>query len=104
MNKTLKVITYSVVALALIIGMTYFYQYLTGLNADNNESVQGNSALATDDDSQNEPESRYQSMEIIAEDLDVPWEIVFLPNGDILATERTGAVVRISEEEKSDIG
>ncbi|HXK39962.1 MAG TPA: PQQ-dependent sugar dehydrogenase, partial [Candidatus Paceibacterota bacterium] len=36
--------------------------------------------------------------EVVAEDLDIPWEIAFLPDGDMLVTERPGRLVRISEE------
>ncbi|MBS3080169.1 PQQ-dependent sugar dehydrogenase [Candidatus Pacearchaeota archaeon] len=35
--------------------------------------------------------------EIVAENLDIPWEIVFLPNGERLVTERPGNLVRIGK-------
>lgn len=38
--------------------------------------------------------------QVIAEGLDIPWEIVFLPGGDILLTERPGRLVRIGEDRK----
>ena len=34
-------------------------------------------------------------VEVIATDLQIPWEIVFLPNGDLLITERTGQLIRL---------
>lgn len=37
------------------------------------------------------------SVETVAEDLEIPWDIVFLPDGDILVTERPGRLVRIGE-------
>jgi len=35
--------------------------------------------------------------EIVAENLNIPWEIVFLPNGDMLVSERPGNLVRIGQ-------
>jgi aldose sugar dehydrogenase len=36
-----------------------------------------------------------QRVEVIAQDLEIPWEIVFLPDGDMLVTERPGRLLRI---------
>jgi glucose/arabinose dehydrogenase len=36
--------------------------------------------------------------EIVADNLKIPWEIVFLPDGDLLVTERSGTLKRIAEE------
>lgn len=46
------------------------------------------------------PASTYSSLstktvQVIAENLNIPWEIVFLPDGDLLVTERPGQLVRI---------
>ncbi len=41
-----------------------------------------------------------KNMEIIAENLNIPWEIVFLPGGEILVTERPGNLIKISPERK----
>lgn len=39
-----------------------------------------------------------QDISIIAQNLEIPWEIIILPNGDILTTERPGRLVNISPE------
>ncbi len=39
-----------------------------------------------------------ENVKTIATDLDIPWEIAFLPNGDMLVTERPGTLLRIGED------
>ena len=38
------------------------------------------------------------NIKVIAENLQIPWEIIFLPNSDILVTERPGTLKRIGEK------
>lgn len=39
-----------------------------------------------------------EPIQIIAEDLEIPWEIVFLPSGEMLVTERPGRIVKIGQD------
>jgi len=39
-----------------------------------------------------------EGLEVVATDLDVPWELVFLPDGDLLVTERPGHLVRLGPD------
>lgn len=41
------------------------------------------------------------TIEVVAEDLDIPWEIAFLPNGDLLITERSGNLLRLGQDKSS---
>jgi len=38
-----------------------------------------------------------ESVVVIAEDLIIPWDIAFLPDGDLLVSERIGRVVRLGD-------
>lgn len=46
----------------------------------------------------NETDFRAYAVSIAASNLNVPWDIVFLPDGDILVTERAGTVRRIGKQ------
>ena len=45
-------------------------------------------------------QSSLQDIEVVVQKLDIPWEIVFLPNGDLLVTERSGKLLKIGSETK----
>ncbi len=40
------------------------------------------------------------NIEVVADNLDVPWEIVFLPEGEMLLTERPGRLLKIGKDRK----
>lgn len=41
-----------------------------------------------------------EDQEVIAENLDIPWEMVFLPDGSMLITERPGRLVKIGTDKQ----
>jgi len=49
------------------------------------------------EDNKTNSESGESNFEIIAENLEIPWEITFLPDGDMLVTERPGRLRRIRD-------
>ena len=50
-------------------------------------------AVTTTGDTRNPPR-----VEIVAEGLSIPWEILFLPDGELLVTERDGRVILLKQE------
>lgn len=46
-------------------------------------------------------ENRENIFEIVADNLQIPWEVAFLPDGDILVTERPGTLKRIGKERRA---
>lgn len=44
-------------------------------------------------------QSQNSKIEVVAENLTVPWEIEFLPEGDVLVTERPGRLKRIGQKQ-----
>lgn len=42
--------------------------------------------------------SNTEDIKIVAQNLNIPWEIVFLPTGDMLVTERSGKLLKIGTE------
>ncbi len=42
-----------------------------------------------------------EDFEVIASDLNIPWEIAFLPNGELLVTERPGQLIKIGKDKTS---
>lgn len=51
-------------------------------------------------EAQNETES--VNAELVTDQLNNPWGMAFLPNGDILVTEKSGSIVRVSNGEVAD--
>lgn len=52
---------------------------------------------SSDNQNNNTNTSNLPDEEVIAENLSIPWEIAFLPDGDILVTERPGNLKRIGK-------
>jgi glucose/arabinose dehydrogenase len=81
MRKTLLILGIGIV-LVIIVALTY----------------DGKRLPDTDTASQQQNDTGTSAVSVIIDNLTIPWEIVFLPDGDMLVTERPGRLVRISEE------
>lgn len=47
------------------------------------------------------PQTAQSMIETVADDLEIPWEIAFLPDGDILVTERPGRLLKIGKDQQT---
>ena len=46
-----------------------------------------------------QPSITQKDMKVIAQNLNIPWEVVFLPDGEILITERPGTLLLIKNKQ-----
>ena len=59
--------------------------------------------FVTSDNEQSVPQNNETGYEVIAEDLYIPWDLVFLPDGDILVSERSGSIMLITGGKKERV-
>ena len=85
-----KYIILGVIILALLAGAAYAFR-------DKAVEYAFQPNLPETNSNTNSPATIGGDPEIVAENLSVPWEIVFLPDGDMLITERVGTVKRIGK-------
>ncbi len=87
MNLIIKILILIIIALALI-------KYFFGTNQFDNSvdpSSNGNQMM---------PDEK-KDIEIIATDLEIPWEIEFLPEGKLLVAERPGRLLKLEPDKKT---
>ncbi len=80
-----KVLSLALILLTVVAGLTVY---------NNSRKIDNPLSSTTEDQVQSPP------MEVIAKNLSVPWALAFLPNGNILATERKGTVKLIDQSGK----
>ena len=91
-----------VILLVAVGGIYYFYPTLYGILPDNSNTPKLNSLPSTTASSSENPGASIDipGETIITEGLDTPWAIAFLPNGDMLVTERKGTVRLVEKSGK----
>lgn len=98
-----KLITSVSVILILILGSTFLFKnqiqkfFFSPRNANVEVGLTTNQITQKDE---KEPEKQKPKVEVIAKNLQIPWEIVFLPDGDMLVTERPGTLLKIGKNKQ----
>jgi len=89
MNKNLLII-FTLVVFIGTIAVVNFYQSKQPESQESTRKVNKNQSIQKD-------------IEVIAQNLNVPWEVVFLTDGEILLTERSGNLLLIKKKQKISI-
>lgn len=89
-----KIVVPVLLLVVLIIFTFFFYSDISRLIFS---EIEKNNTIIIDDkkDTTSEP---VEDVTIIARDLEIPWDIAFLPQGGMLVTERTGHVIEIDKD------
>ena len=89
MNK--KLLTFYIASVFLFVGFLFKDRILRIFYAPTNFSVKEGVTV-------NQVESEPQDNASVVENLTIPWELVFLPNGEMLITERPGNLLKIGKD------
>lgn len=91
-------IRFSIAIIALLGVAVWLYQNHS-LSSPAEPPLYRESTMATD----TPPEDLAPAVAVIGENLNIPWEIVFLPDGELLVTERPGTLVLLKAGERIPI-
>ena len=89
-NRFLFLFLFVFIIFAVVGGVLLF-----GQDAQENEQSQDMQRPSTKDVM---PKDNVDTYTVIADNLEIPWDIAFLPDGDIVATERNGTLSRIRKD------
>ncbi len=106
MNTFSKAIGFFVLLAILLGGTTYVFRdaIMSLIFKPTSSSIPTKTiAIPGANDAQNLEETTSSTPETVAENLEVPWEIVFLPDGSYLITQRSGSLVRVTQDSKNTI-
>lgn len=88
-----KIVVLCIVFAVLAAGFIYLVRKNTGTTGEDAAAIETpTDQVGSNDGSEQEPLS---PIEVVAQDLTIPWDIVFLPEGGMLVSERPGRIVHV---------
>ncbi len=92
--KTLGIVGGILLLLALLIGWGLVILSPSSPVGNPNYLLEDDSATLIDTDG---PPEDFPRVSVVAENLEIPWEVLFLPDGEILVTERPGTLLLLRD-------
>jgi aldose sugar dehydrogenase len=92
---------YVIAIVAILLGLLGYGGYLTLKNrvfAPTDQENVVDEKVAEDYTTEGDGVSETAAIEVVAENLQIPWEIAFLPSSEMLITERVGSLVKIGDD------
>lgn len=90
-----KFLLTTVALLILGVGVYYYQKQSSKFPNHSSVTIQEGVKSPTTSEGESGPD-----IEIVAENLEIPWEVAFLPNGEFLVTERPGRLLKIGSDRK----
>lgn len=104
MNKKSPIATVIFISVVAVFAVGYFFrseivrQFYTPTE---NRIGQGIGTGIKDGGKAEQGENENKDIEVIIDNLRIPWEVVFLPDGEMLVSERSGTIQRIGKENQT---
>ena len=88
------------VLIALVAAGFYFYRGTRSQSPSPTSPTTGSLEVEEGISSPETGKDEQPDIEVVAENLEIPWEVAFLPSGELLVTERPGRLLKIGQDKK----